>query len=95
VPGVHGRARGRRGKLTALLDARHGIQYEGEEPEQPTPESIVALQAWNMLATGMGSIDWHGLEIVVDLLGVPDAQLELLLHRLMVIKHYRKPTKEA
>ena len=90
--GLRGRQGGRLGKLTALLDARHGIQYEGEEPEAPTADSLLALQAWNMLATGMGSIDWQGLETVVGLLAVPDEQLELLLYRLMVIKHYRKPT---
>lgn len=43
----------------------------------------------------MGGIDWNGLEVVVALLGVTDDQLELLLHRLQVIKRHRPPTTPA
>ena len=75
----------------ALLDARHGIQYEGETPEQPSPESLTAWKAWLMLTNGMGAVDWAGVEPVTALLGVPDDELELFLHRLLIIKTYRKP----
>lgn len=44
-----------------------------------------------MLTNGMGAIDWAGVETVADLLAVPDAELELFLHRLLTIKLYRKP----
>lgn len=44
-----------------------------------------------MLSNGMGAIDWAGVEPVADVLGVPDADLELFLHRLLTIKLYRKP----
>jgi hypothetical protein len=70
------------------------VQVEGEESAPPQPGSVLAMQAWNMLATGMGSIDWSGLEPVFNLLGVPDDQLELMLYRLMLIKHYRKPGED-
>jgi len=91
VRGVSARTRGRLGKLTALLDARHGIQYEGEEAEPPTPASLTAWKAWLMLTNGMGALDWAGLEPVAAVLGVPDADLELFIHRLLLIKLYRKP----
>lgn len=88
----HEAAGGGRGKLTALLNARHGdVQYEGETPEPPTTASLVAWKAWLMLSNGMGAIDWQGLEPVAALLGVADDELELFVHRLMVIKLYRKP----
>lgn len=44
-----------------------------------------------MLSNGMGALDWAGLEVVADLLGIPDGELELMMHRLLVIKMYRKP----
>lgn len=82
--------------MTALLDdiaARQGgAQIEGEPPPAHCPHARVALEAWNHLATGMGGIDWQGLPIVVELLGIADAELDLLLHRLHVIKRH-KPTK--
>jgi hypothetical protein len=42
---------------------------------------VLALRAWNHLATGMGGIDWAGLPIVAELLGFddPEALIELLL----------------
>lgn len=79
--------------MTALLDdlaARQGGDVlEGEAPAPICPQARLALDAWNHLATGMGGIDWQGLPVVVELLGVADAQLELLLHRLKVIKTHR------
>ena len=48
----------------------------------------IAIKAWNLLARG-GGIDWAGLDVVVELLGVAD--VPGLLHRLLVIKTYKKP----
>ena len=40
-----------------------------------------------MLANGMGGLDWAGLPIVAELLGIKD--IEALVHRLMTIKVWR------
>lgn len=68
-----------------------GIQYEGEDDEdpssQPSIDDYLAVRAWNLLATGMGSFDWAGLPAVCELLGIAD--VELLIHRLQVIKHHK------
>lgn len=53
----------------------------------------MALEAWRYLANGGGGIDWAGLPIVVELLGVGD--VERLLRRLKLIKNYRSPKEEA
>ena len=51
----------------------------------------MAVRAWNMLANGMGGIDWSGLPLVCALLSVRD--VELLVERLLVIKTHRPPTQ--
>ena len=84
--------------MTALLDelaARQGVAViEGDPPPPPCPQALRALHAWNQLATGMGGIDWQGLPVVAELLGYADAELDLLLHRLYLIKR-RKPAAGA
>lgn len=40
----------------------------------------------------MGGFDVHGLPMVAAMLGVKD--VEMLLHRLVVIKHHRTNTKQ-
>ena len=45
-----------------------------------------------MLANGSGAIDWAGLPLVCELLGVKD--VESLIHRLTTIKNHR-PAKEG
>ena len=51
---------------------------------------MTARIAYNMLANGMGGLDWAGLPIVAAVLGVDD--LEMFMHRLFVIKtHPRRP----
>lgn len=84
--------------MTALLEdlaARQGVAvFEGDPPPPPCPQALRALQAWNHLATGMGGIDWQGLPIVAELLGYADAELELLLHRLHVIKTHKPGAKD-
>ena len=42
-----------------------------------------------MLGNGMGGIDWAGVPVVLQMLGVQD--VEDCLHRMMVIKSYSKP----
>jgi len=82
--------------VTALLDAQAGVQYEGETVDaRPCPHAVAAVHAWNHLANGMGGIDWTGLELVAALFDVADDQLELLLHRLRVVKSYQPPGGRA
>ncbi len=51
---------------------------------------MVAFSAWRLLSNGMGGVDWAGLDLVVELLGVSD--VEGLVRRLAVIKAHRPPT---
>lgn len=52
-------------------------------------QDLQAIRAWNFLATGAGGIDWAGLPVVVELLGVDD--VEQLLERLYVIRTHKPP----
>ena len=49
---------------------------------------MLAIRAWALLANGMGAIDWAGLAVVVELLGITD--VEQLIGRLQTIKTYRR-----
>lgn len=73
-----------------MLDAQAGIQYRGEDPPEATDDDMLAMRTWNMLANGMGGLDWAGLPLAVALLGITD--VEGLLHRLQVIKQHKPPT---
>lgn len=57
-----------------------------EGMEEPDPEHRLAVQGFNLLANGMGGIDWAGFPLVVALLGIDD--IELFIHRLLVIKRH-------
>lgn len=46
-----------------------------------------------MLANGMGGIDWAGLPIVADMLGITDPQA--LIEHLTLIKAYKPKEKHA
>ena len=81
----------RRKKLTALLDAQAGVEYEGEEPPQPADADRLAIRAYNLLATGAGGIDLAGIAVVVEYLGIAD--VEDLLHRLEVIRNHKPPER--
>ena len=50
----------------------------------------MAIRAWRLLANGMGGIDWAGLPIVIEMLGIHDP--ESLIARMQVIRSY-KPTE--
>jgi hypothetical protein len=43
----------------------------------------LAIEAWNML----GGLDWSGLEMVADILGIDD--IELLIGQLMAIRDFQ------
>lgn len=84
-------ARGSRKKLTAVLDAQAGAQYEGETPAEPTALSLLAINAWNHLGNGMGGLDWAGLDTVAALFDPTDKDFELMLHLFVVIKRHKPP----
>ena len=48
--------------------------------------------AWSFLHTGQGSLDWAGLPVVVEYLGITD--VEGLLTRLQVIKRWANETEQ-
>lgn len=50
---------------------------------------MLAMRCWNLLANGMGGIDWAGLPLAVEWLGVTD--VDGLIHRLQVIKAHKPP----
>jgi hypothetical protein len=45
------------------------------------------IRAWNHLANGAGGIDWAGLPLVVELLGIDD--IADLMHGLVTIKLHK------
>ena len=49
-------------------------------PAAPDSETGLAIRAWNL----MGGIDWAGLPVVVDLLGIVDP--DILVHQLVTIR---------
>jgi hypothetical protein len=77
----------RRKKLTALLAWQAGIQYEGETEPDGDPGHYLAIRAWRLLSNGMGGMDWAGLPLVCEMLGVTDA--EALICRMQVIRNYK------
>ena len=49
----------------------------------------MAFRAYSLLSNGMGGLDWAGLPLVCEWLGVTD--VDGLLHRLAVIKAHKPP----
>lgn len=47
----------------------------------------MAIKVFSALHNGVGGIDWAGLDLMVDVLGIDD--VEDLVHRLRVIKNHR------
>lgn len=74
--------------LDAAADRAAGIQYEGEHPPQPSHEDGIAMRAWALLANPAGGLEWAGLPLVCEWLGVQD--VDGLLWRLGVIKDARR-----
>ena len=57
---------------------------QGKPTHSPPPDEIKpAIEAWNMLG---GTIDWQGLPVICELLGITD--VEMLLYELMVIRNH-------
>lgn len=52
----------------------------------------MAIKAWNLLSNGQGGLDWAGLPLVAEFLGITD--MDMLMTRLSVIKSYKKPEPE-
>lgn len=65
-----------------------GVSFEGDQPID-YPEDGVAIRIFNLLSNGMGSFDWSGLEILVEMYGVED--IEGLIDRLFTIKRHEPP----
>lgn len=59
-------------------------------PDEPTAR---AIRAWNLLANGMGGLDWTGLPYAVAHLGITD--VPLLIEQLLVIKTHKPPDPQA
>ncbi len=55
------------------------------EPGPPPDEARTSIRAWNMLG---GKIDWAGLDLVAELLGVID--IEGLVGDLMLIRDHKQ-----
>jgi hypothetical protein len=49
-----------------------------------TAENGAAIKAYNLLSNGMGGIDWAGLDVVVEMLGIED--VEALIEALLSIR---------
>jgi hypothetical protein len=67
---------------------------DAQELDETTPVDPLHLQAitaWNLLANGMGGLDWSGLPIVCEYLGVHDP--EALIDRLAVIRQHQRERK--
>lgn len=73
-----------------MLDAQTSDQHRNNTPAKASTDDVLAIQAWNLLANGMGGLDWAGLPLVVAHLGITD--VASLLHRLQVIKAHKPPT---
>ena len=48
-----------------------------------------AIRAWNLLANGMGGLDWSGLPYACAHLGITD--IDGLITRLQIIKGHKPP----
>ena len=64
------------------------MTFEGIKPEFRS-EDYIALSIYNALCDGMGGINWAGLELWVEKLGVTD--VDGLLDRLVVIRMHEPP----
>lgn len=55
----------------------------------PTDDEQLAVRAFNFLSNGHGGIDLAGLPLVAEYLGIAD--VEMLMHRLYVIRTHKAP----
>jgi hypothetical protein len=61
----------------------------GAEPQPLTLDNALAIRAWNMLANGMGGIDWQGFDRIARHLCIEDD--EWLIESLYAIRTHRPP----
>ena len=52
---------------------------------------MLAIRVYNALANGSGGLDWAGLPVVCEWMGIED--LDGLMQRLIVIKTHRPPER--
>jgi hypothetical protein len=52
---------------------------------QPDPDTALAIRAWNWMG---GALDWSGLPLVAELLGIHD--LERLITQLAAIRDWQR-----
>lgn len=52
----------------------------------------MAISIWNHCANGMGAVQWAGVLPTLVLLGVPEAETEMMLHLLDVIRGHEPQT---
>lgn len=76
--------------MIAHLDAAAGIECEGETLPALSNADVFAFRVAALLKTGTGGIDWAGLPLVADWLGIDD--LDGLMHRLETIVTHRPKT---
>lgn len=76
-----------------MLDAQAGIVYEGETPPAPDRHDVQAIHAWNLLSDGTGGIDWSGMPLVCEYLGVDD--VDGLIGRLQAIRQHDGKGRQA
>jgi len=65
------------------------VVWEGEGPPDSDPGDRAAISAWNLLHNGSGAIQWQGLDLVREYLGIDD--VEGLMDRLRIISAYKPP----
>lgn len=65
------------------------MRWEGEDASAIGLDDAqrLAVRVWNTLANGMGGLDWAGLPLLVECLGIDD--VEQLVHDLAVIKRHQ------
>ena len=83
APGQHGGCQ----KLTALLDAQAGVEYEGDDVPVATAEDRLAFKVFGLFANGSGGFDWAGMPLACARYGVRD--VAGLIDRLLIIKTHR------
>lgn len=66
---------------------------EGAEEPLATDDETMALTVFNIIKNGHGGLDFAGLPLVCEWLGVND--VAALLQRLVVIKTWRKPSERG
>ena len=54
---------------------------------------MTVVKAWNLLSNGSGAMDWSGLPVVVEMLGIADPAR--LITSIQLIKEHRPDKADA